>query len=501
MKRRRIAIWWLAFAAMLVAATLFARVGGGEGYSGGGDSGGGGGGDGSGELLYWAFRFLWWLTVNHPAIGIPVDIVVAFYVWRWYRKRDALKRSGPTGTIVSVSPTTARTTTATERATRELRALREHDANFSEVVFTDFCYSLFARAHHARGQRKLRDLAPYLSDAARHTLDRLTVSGLRGVEGIVIGSFSTGGLRGLEGAMVEVDVEFEANYTELQDEPHGYFVRERWTLERARDLLSPEPGKAKADHCPQCGAALQTRTDGACSFCGTRITSGQFQWFVRTIDIQQRSEYPPNLISSAPERGTHNATRYQTGFQKRWQQFTAAHHEFDLKAFAQRVTLIAQELNRAWSERDWERSRAYETDALFQMHRYWIDEYKRQGVRNTVDQYAVTSIEPVKVTSDAFYDAITVRIGGAGFDYTEDESGKVLAGSKLEKRIWTEYWTLIRGRGTTHKPSTTTANCPNCGAPLQVSETGICAHCGGKVTSGEFDWILSKIEQDESYGG
>jgi hypothetical protein len=30
---------------------------------------------------------------------------------------------------------------------------------------------------------------------------------------------------------------------------------------------------------------------------------------------------------------------------------------------------------------------------------------------------------------------------------------------------------------------------------------GNCTYCKAKVTSGEFDWVLSQIEQDESYGG
>jgi hypothetical protein len=30
---------------------------------------------------------------------------------------------------------------------------------------------------------------------------------------------------------------------------------------------------------------------------------------------------------------------------------------------------------------------------------------------------------------------------------------------------------------------------------------GECEHCGAKVTRGEFDWVLSKIEQDDSYMG
>jgi hypothetical protein len=30
---------------------------------------------------------------------------------------------------------------------------------------------------------------------------------------------------------------------------------------------------------------------------------------------------------------------------------------------------------------------------------------------------------------------------------------------------------------------------------------GTCDHCGAHVTGGEFDWVLSKIEQDDSYRG
>jgi len=30
---------------------------------------------------------------------------------------------------------------------------------------------------------------------------------------------------------------------------------------------------------------------------------------------------------------------------------------------------------------------------------------------------------------------------------------------------------------------------------------GVCEYCHGKITSGEFDWVLSRIEQDEAYKG
>ena len=64
---------WLAVG--LFATEVFARVGGGGSYGGGGGGGHGGGG-GGGALVYLLIRFLLWLTIEHPVIGIPVDIIV-----------------------------------------------------------------------------------------------------------------------------------------------------------------------------------------------------------------------------------------------------------------------------------------------------------------------------------------------------------------------------------------------------------------------------------------
>src|ERR1700753_17573 len=110
-------------------------------------------------------------------------------------------------------------------------------------------------------------------------------------------------------------------------------------------------------------------------------------------------------------------------------------------------------------------------------------------------------MQTVKISEDKFYNAITLRIYAQGYDYTVDNSGKVVSGSKTHLRKWSEYWTFIRNRNSQSQATRTDLSCPNCGAPLKVSATGICSFCGGKITSGDFDWVLSKIEQDESYTG
>jgi hypothetical protein len=471
---------------VVVALTADARVGGGHSYSGGGSSssgGGSGGSDGGAELLYYLFRFLFWLTIEHPVIGIPVDIIVIIVILRWWSAKSAPQ-------VLTVSTHAA--------GPRKLAELRRFDPNFSEITFSDFCYSLYAHAHHARGAGDLDRYAPYLSTAARNALRTRNRGELREVKGIVIGSFQVVGVHGLEGPKVFVTVVYEANYTEAG--PQGdssWYVREQWMLERDRDLLSPPPEKAKADHCPNCGAALQTRTGGACQYCGVKVESGAFNWYVRTITLLTRETKGPLLTSDVPEQGTSRPTVWQPHFLDRRSDFDAMHAGFDWDAFQQRVIAIAGELQDAWSARDWERVRPLESESLFQMHRYWIDAYRRQRLRNVVDGFRVTRVEPVKIDTDAFYEAVTVRVWAEGRDYTLDNGNQVVSGSKTRLRQWSEYWTFIRTRGS--NAGTQSRECPNCGAPVRVGQTGVCDYCGGKLTGGGFDWVLSRIEQDEAY--
>jgi hypothetical protein len=465
---------------MFDALLFLLRVGGGESYSGGGSSsggGGGGGGDGAGELIYYLFRFLLWLTMEYPAIGIPVDIVVIYLLFKWWRSKQ------------SASPTLLKISTS-GAGKPSLEALRRFDPNFSEVTFSDFCYSVYALAHYARGKGDLARYAPYLSAGARNVLAKRTGD----VRAVVIGSANVVAFSGVDGPTVSATIAYESNITEGAI---SYYMQEHWVLERRRDILSPPPEKAKADHCPRCGAALQTRTNGACDYCGVKIESGAFNWYVRSITLLDRQTRGPLLTSNVPERGTDKRTVYPPQFAQKKTAFEAEHPDFTWQLFEERARTIAIELQNAWTARDWERVRPFETESLFQMHRYWIDAYKQQNLRNIVDDFTITRVEPVKLTTDAFYEAITVRLFAQGRDHTDDANNKVVAGSNTSLRRWSEYWTFIRTKTSLSNP----ISCPNCGAQVPAGSTGICSYCGGKLTAGYFDWILSRIEQDEAYGG
>src|ERR1041385_5045043 len=510
--RRGLRLILAAFALVgfaLFSTAAWARVGGGHSYGGGGGSGGGGGdGGGLGVLIYLIFRFLLWLTIEHPAIGIPVDIIVIVLLILWFAKpskKPASVVSSSTVLGLSTGPGT-RPQLDVQRAFNQLRRF---DPNFSEIIFTDFCYALYGRAHEARGKGKaaLDELSPYLSDTARASLLQLNSPQLKAVQGVIVGAMQVADVRGLASPQVEISIEFEANYAEFtprQGDPRGemsYYVRERWQLERKRDVLSPTPEQATALHCPRCGAPLQKDTSGACAFCGARIESGEFQWYVRSLQTLSREARGPLLTSDVPEVGTLNATIMQPNFPAVRAAFEQNNPDFNWANFQARARVIFNELQNAWSTLQWEKARPFETDNIFQMHRYWIEAYKAQKLRNALDQCQITAMQPAKIKVDSFYNSITLRIFAQGYDYTVDQNGRVVSGSNQHLRKWSEYWTFVRYCKAKPAAARADLNCPNCGAPLKVNAVGICEFCGGKITSGEFDWVLSKIEQDESYSG
>ncbi len=490
---------------LLLPIEAWARVGGGQGYGGGG-----GGSDDDGGAIIWllfeVIRFLIYLTIEYPIIGIPLDIIVICGVIYYFARVRRPKSESFTTTSETVTLGLDRH--SPQSVARDFEHLRRFDPNFSEIVFTDFCYALYARAHQARagGAKSLDQLSPYLSDPARGVLLQLNPAGLQEVKGIIIGAMTVIDVRGLQSPVVNITLEFQSNYTEVsrandKATEMTYYARERWQLERKREVLSPPPAQATALHCPRCGAPLQKDTTGACAFCGARIQSGEFQWYVRAVNVQGREARGPLLTSGAPEVGTDIPSVVQPAFETHKAAFEKNHPGFSWGKFQARAKLIFDELQAAWSTLDWERARPHETDNLFQMHQYWIDAYKRQQLQNLLDRCEITAMQPVKIAEDAFYNSITLRIGAQGYDYTVDSSGRVVSGSKSNLRRWTEYWTFIRNREAKSETSGVELNCPNCGAPLKVNNAGVCQFCGGKITSGEFDWVLSKIEQDESYRG
>lgn len=487
--RRALAIAAGAAALCALVALADARPGGGQSYSGGSSGGDGGG---IGELVHLLIR----LIIYWPEVGIPVTIVVVIGVIYARRRNDGLGDWDSGESIATRAPPPS------------LAGIRRFDPQFSEVVFSDFAYALYARAHVARNAGdNLRALAPYATPAVRSELEHRQPP--PPVHGVIVGAMRPTVVQLPPSATdaaghpmhVRVGLHFEANLT--VGDPSAWrtlYVHENWVLQRDATVASKPPDKAATFACPNCAAAFETSDEVTCSYCGEAITAGRFDWTVISVAELHQESRPPKLARHAAERGTSLATVQHPRVNDEIARLAADDPAVTLDSFGARLHLIHRELTTAWSALELTRARPYVSDHLYNYLMYWVKAYQQQGLRNIVDDPGIVQWTIAKITRDAHYDAITVRVWATGKDYTVDQSGAVVGGSKSMPRPYTEYWTLIRGAAVRGGPRDD-KTCPNCAADLNISMAGTCEYCGAHVTSGEFDWVLSKIEQDEAYTG
>jgi|ERR1035437_47343 hypothetical protein len=179
---------------------------------------------------------------------------------------------------------------------------------------------------------------------------------------------------------------------------------------------------------------------------------------------------------------------------------------FNEQAFLDRTQAAFFLLQKAWMDRNVDEGRAYMSPGLYQSWKAQVDEMVSQHKKNVLENLVIAGEHVVKALHDENFDSISVRIDASCTDYeVDDQTGKEIfaVGGKKADRPFTEYWTFQRSAGakTLVTGGVTDKKCPNCGAPLDVNATGNCKYCGEVVTSGKFDWVLSKIDQANEWRG
>ncbi len=174
---------------------------------------------------------------------------------------------------------------------------------------------------------------------------------------------------------------------------------------------------------------------------------------------------------------------------------------FDEAGFLSGVTASFDLVQRAWCEQLPAESRKVMADGIWLRHRAQIAEMAAAGRRNVGSDLRIGRRQIVGCVTDADSDSITVRIHAYSRDYDVAQSdpagaaGRILRGDRV-MRLWSEDWTFTRSSLATTRPgSMTRQNCPSCGAPLDLDDSGTCAYCRQLVMAGAQDWVLSRIEQ------
>jgi len=376
-----------------------------------------------------------------------------------------------------------------------LATMRAADDAFSFVLFEDFLYALYGEVHAARGTPdKLDTLAAYLSPNAIATLRQL---GGAHVDAAVIGGMRIDRITTTANdPNVRVGILFTTN---LSEQGGAFYQEERWTLARNLAAKSRAPDRARTIDCPSCGAPRDKTVGGKCGYCGAAPTQGGSDWFVESIQIVAREARGPMLTGTTEEIGTDWPTVVARDVQAQIGALQREDPSFVWPGFIARVEKTFYQFHQSWCAQDLTAVRPYLSDNLFELQKYWVRAYQSQGLRNMTEGARVVTVHLARVTRDRFFHSITVRVFATCKDYTLDAQGNVVGGNRNAQRDYSEYWTFVRGVGT--KGGARSDNvCPSCGAPLTgVNMAGKCGACGAKVTSGQFDWVLSRIEQDEVY--
>ena len=486
---------------LLVAADAFARGGGGHSFSGGsshsysgGSSSGYSGGGGSNS-----FGIFYLLSMLSPLQMLALVIIGILVFWlkvKYFPSEDP-----------DVSENAIATQYAPPSIDAGLQALMADDPEFSMPFFRDFCFSLYSTLHHARGlgEAEVTKYKAYLSDGA--CLQLLSVNrnqdGINHpIIGVVIGAFQVASVSQDE-KQTKISVTFDANFTQEAagaSKQQSFYSREVWVFVRDRGVHSKKPALNRQIQCPSCGSPAKSDLHGKCPACNQVIRSGVYDWFIKELNVIEVSNRPPLLTSTVAEVGTDFPTIYDQHLPLMQAKVLSELRLTDFNSMNDRAQQIFYQLQKTWSARDLSLLRPYETNSLYETHLYWIEEYKKQKLVNRLTDVKIEKVELVKLFIDAHYVSATLRIFAVLKDWTETEGGQTVCGSKYNPREFSEYWTLIRSRSF-QQPKGGFNQCPACGAPLKISQAGECEYCHSIVTSGEFDWVLSSIEQDESYRG
>ena len=177
---------------------------------------------------------------------------------------------------------------------------------------------------------------------------------------------------------------------------------------------------------------------------------------------------------------------------------------FNQQMFLDRAQAAFFALQKAWMDRNLEPARVYMSDGIYHRWKAQIDAMIAAHKKNVLDNLVIGGVQIVKVQTDPNFDSITVRIDASAADYEVDDTtaNKVIYGSRQDQPF-TEYWTFTRSGAARTKAGegAEATQCPNCGAPLSINESGVCSYCKATVTSGQFGWVLDNITQASEWQG
>jgi predicted lipid-binding transport protein (Tim44 family) len=472
--------------------------GGGGGGGGGGFSGGGGGSTGGGSVAFGAFSLL---TVLPIAIIVILVICALIYISARHPRVHGDFQPDSAGWEPEPAPAGP-----SPQVQSGVAAIKAVDPAFEPETFLQRAEMAFLLVKRAYQDRNLHAGRAFLSPPIWQSWSQEVTTLVERHEQPVLENLNVRGMQvpsvahQASGDSIQVHFDYVAAVHFVED-GSGKLVTgstddqrlgEVWTFERQPEARTVASGGATASKCPNCGALLKLNDDGQCDYCKADITSGRYDWVVTRMASDWFRGASTAAAFGAAEMDPASGLA----------EIRASDPQFDEQAFRARVQQAFFALQQAWQDRDVASSRPFMSPGLYLGWSSQVQQLIDLHKKNVLEGLRVDGIDVVKVVHGSAFDDVTVRVVATTADYEVDEkTGRMIFGSR-EAAQFTEYWTFQRSVGTqTTGRSILDKVCPNCGAPLEINQVGECRYCKAAVTSGRFDWVLSRIEQEDDYAG
>jgi predicted lipid-binding transport protein (Tim44 family) len=174
--------------------------------------------------------------------------------------------------------------------------------------------------------------------------------------------------------------------------------------------------------------------------------------------------------------------------------------DFNIDEFYGKVKKAFTEVQAAWGKGDIQSVRRFISDGVYQRFNTQLKMMAVLKQKDIISNIAVENTYIDRSETDGAYDILHVGIRAGMSDQFVCATMPEL-NSPGGYESFTEYWSFIRKRGKERKDIYSTNNCPNCAAalPEKMGDSGRCQYCGTFVNSGEYDWVLAEITQQDDY--
>ena len=178
--------------------------------------------------------------------------------------------------------------------------------------------------------------------------------------------------------------------------------------------------------------------------------------------------------------------------------YTALDPNFSPEDFKEWLQNLYIKMQDCCTKRDVEPIRPYFADSLYQQFDRQMKQLRAVHRTNFVERVAVLSVDLKGYYQDKGEDVIVAELYTRITDYTvDDDTGKVVLGSKTHEKFMTYEYSLSRPIGMKTEPwkeGVSERHCPNCGAPLSVNESIKCPFCDSVLTFSDHDWTVYSIK-------